>query len=336
MMRPFPRSSGTHSASSVWTRTARGRKSVAWWVNFTYKGDLCELAHQKFGVRLFLWTDAPEETASKTLLEIAKKLQASTRTVEKLIAAAGPDLLGGGDATVVNQHYALRRAYEYFRERALAPAVIEDEATTHEYPDGSTGTSFKSGHLQMKLNAFHDLVAALTAYLSVLKHDLVLALAFTDFDPAKDNLTSIIGDRWGDKFARVLGKQGEAARLRQQLGEVVERWRNPYSHGGFEKGHGATIYLHTPGVGVVPVGMTKIRESPLFSFLPAGESDVAQVFALLDEIDTWLEAELADAMLWILEGLAVRFDEDFDERLQPRWRPGRSTASSRGIRTVRT
>ncbi len=188
----------------------------------------------------------------------------------------------------------------------------------------------------MKLNAFHDLVAALTAYLSVLEHDLVLALAFTDFDPAKDNLTSIIGDRWGDKFARVLGKQGEAARLRQQLGEVVERWRNPYSHGGFEKGHGATIYLHTPGVGVVPVGMTKIRESPLFSFLPAGESDVAQVFALLDEIDTWLEAELADAMLWILEGLAVRFDEDFDERLQPRWRPGRSTASSRGIRTVRT
>ena len=30
-------------------------------------------------------------------------------------------------------------------------------------------------------------------------------------------------------------------------------WRNPYSHDGFEKGYGATIYLHPPRVRAVPL-----------------------------------------------------------------------------------
>jgi hypothetical protein len=91
----------------------------------------------------------------------------------------------------------------------------------------------------------------------------------------------------------------------------VERWRNPYSHGGFEKGHGATIYLHTPGVGAVPVGLTGARSSPLFSFIHATETDIADVFARFGEIDGWLESELPHAMQWIRSGLAVRFDEEF-------------------------
>jgi hypothetical protein len=75
----------------------------------------------------------------------------------------------------------------------------------------------------MKLNAFHDLIAAITAYLSRLDHDLVLALAFTDFDPKADNLTDIMGSRWGEKFERVLGHGTEAAGFRARLTAVVER-----------------------------------------------------------------------------------------------------------------
>jgi hypothetical protein len=163
----------------------------------------------------------------------------------------------------------------------------------------------------MALNAFHDLVAAITAYLSLLEHRLVLALPFGSFDPAKDNLTRIIGDRWGDKWVRVLGKGPDAARYRQKLVEVVERWRNPYSHGGFEKGHGATIYLHTPGIGAVPIGVSRVRDSPLFSLLPTGESTVAEVFELLDDIDAWLEQRMPEALTWMRAGLDVPFDAEF-------------------------
>lgn len=304
--------------------TAHGPgEKVAWWVNFTYKGEWCELAHEKFGVRLYVWTEASEDEARKTQAEVAKKLRSSMRTVETLILTSAPDLLGQGRATVVNQHHSLRRAYEYFRERALNPHVIEDEVTVHENVGSGRGVSFRSGEIQMKMNAFHDLVAAISAYVSLLEHDLVLALAFSDFDPAKDDLTKVIGDRWGEKFQRVLGKEGDAARLRPRLTDVVERWRNPYSHGGFEKGHGATIYLHTPGVGAVPVGLTGVRKSPLFTLLPASESDIGGVFDLLDEIDRWLECELPDAMQWINSGLAVRFDEDFRQEAAAAIQAGR-------------
>ena len=38
-------------------------EKVAWWVKFSYRGEWCELAHQKFGLRLYLHTDRPEEQA---------------------------------------------------------------------------------------------------------------------------------------------------------------------------------------------------------------------------------------------------------------------------------
>lgn len=99
---------------------------------------------------------------------------------------------------------------------------------------------------------------------------------------------------------------------RNRLSEVVERWRNPYSHGGFEKGHGATLWLHTPGVGAaVPIGLTRVRDSPHFSFIGANESDIAGVFALFDDIESWLTVVLPEAMQWIDSGLAVRYDYEF-------------------------
>jgi hypothetical protein len=290
-------------------------EKVAWWVNFSYRGEWCELAHQKFGLRLYLHTDRSEEEARESQVQIVKKLRSSIRRIEKLILDAAPELLGKGNATVVNQHRSLRRAYEYFRERAVNPISIEDEHITYEPHEGALiqkAYSFKSGKIQMRLNAFHDMVAAITAYLSLLEHELVLALAFIDFDPAKDDLTAVIGSRWGEKFDRVLGVGGDAARYRQRLAGVVERWRNPYSHGGFEKGHGATIYLHTPGVNAaVPVGLTRVRDSPLFSFVPANETHITEVFDLFDEIDAWRERELSEAMRWIKSGLDVPFDAAF-------------------------
>ncbi|MEV4181739.1 hypothetical protein AB0J28_09880 [Streptosporangium canum] len=295
--------------------TAHGPgEKAAWWVDFTYRGEWCELAHQKLGLRLYLRTEKPEEEVHNIQVQIVKKLRSSMRIVEKLIVDAAPELLGKGNATVVNQHQSLRRAYEYFRERAVTPVLIEDEYIHDEPIEGATGfwCTFKSGKAQMQMNAFHDMIAAISAYISLLEHDLVLALAFHGFDPDRDDLTDVIGSRWGDKFDRVLGKDHDAARYRQRLTDVVERWRNPYSHGGFEKGHRATIYLHTPGVNAaVPVGLTSVRRSPLFSFMPASETDITQVFELFDEVDTWLESELPEGMKWINSELDVRFDESF-------------------------
>lgn len=286
-------------------------EKVAWWVYFTFRGELCQLAHQKFGLRLYLHSDRSEEDAVATQRQIAKKLKATTRAIEGLILDAAPGILASGNATVLNQHHSLKRAYDYFRQRAEHPDYIEDE-----HKSGPNWSSFTSGAARMQLNAFHDMVAAITAYLSLLEHDLVLAFPFVDFDPDSDNVTDFIGERWGTKWDRVLGENGDARQHRHRLTTVVETWRNPYAHGGFEKGHGATIWLHTPGIdAAIPVGMSRVRESPHFSLGAPRPSEITDVFTMFDEIDRWIRDLLPDATRWFEAGLEVRFDQAFRDDL---------------------
>lgn len=300
-----------HALALIGIRHDGPGEKVAWWVTFTYKGHPCELAHQKFGLRLRIGGDLTEERANDLLTEMRKKLVSAVRIVEGLLAETARHTLNAGNVTVVNQHRQLRLAYDYFRKRATNPDVVEDvsESGTNDFGSWST---FLLGRNVMAMNAFHDLVAAISAFLSSLEHDLVLALPFLDFEPSTDDLTQVIGDRWGDKWRRVVGHSDpEAVRLRERLAAVVERWRNPYSHGGFEKGYGATIYVHTPGLGALPVGLSDVRESPLFSFHAASEMDIAGVFTLFDDIDSYLVRTIPDAMDWIGSGLDVRFDAEF-------------------------
>jgi hypothetical protein len=199
-------------------------EKVEWWTTFTYRGYPCQLAHQKFGVRLWIGGNLTEDQAHALLAEIRNKLGLAVRTVEGLLAQTAGDILNAGNVTVVNQHRKLRHAYDYFRGRATNPDVVEDVRESGTSEGGGSWSSFRPGRAVMAMHAFHDLVAAITAFLSCLEHDLILALPFLDYDPAKDNLTQIIGDRWGEKWRRVVGHSDqEAVRLRERLAAVVER-----------------------------------------------------------------------------------------------------------------
>jgi hypothetical protein len=300
-----------HALTLIGIRHHGPGEKVAWWVTFTYKGYPCELAHQKFGLRLRIGGDLTENRAADLLTEIRMKLGSAVKIVEGLLAETASDTLNAGRVTVVNQHHNLRQAYDYFRGRATNPDVIDDVSESGTTESGSW-SSFLLGENVMAMHAFHDLVAAISAFVSSLEHDFVLALPFLDFDPTEDDLTQIIGDRWGEKWRRVVNhSDSEAVRLRERLTTVVERWRNPYSHGGFEKGHGATIYLHTPGLGALPIGLSGIRDSPMFSFHAASDTDIEGVFTLFDEIDAYLIKRFPHAMEWIDSGLDVRFDPGF-------------------------
>lgn len=285
-------------------------EKVAWWVNFMFQSRQCELAFEKFGLRLYIEiVDNDEADAIKVANKIVKKLGSSIRAVESLVLApAAPGLFHNGKATVVNQHMSLRRSYEYFRERASSPILIEDEVKHI-----GNGTTFQSGKLLMQMNSFHDLVASVNAYLSLLEHVLVLALPFQRFDSSKDSLEKFIGSRWGDKYGQVFDlTRKEDKRYYDRLIEVVERWRNTYSHGGFEKGHGSSVYLHYEGIGAIPVGLSSATERVGIFFMPATDEDINHVFKLFDEIDAWLtDTRIQFAMEWITSGLHVRFDPAF-------------------------
>lgn len=291
-------------------------EKVAWWTTFMLDGARYELAHQKFGLRLRLASDGldPADVESRMRATI-KRLVSATKIVEKEVSKQSQTLIDRGDATVINQHFRLHRVYEYFRDRAVNPEVVED---LNEESETTFGTSwlFRSGKAVMELNSSHDAAAAVTAYLSRFEHDLVLALPFAGFDPASDHLTQFIGMRWGLKFDRIFGGDKRARSLLERLIQVVEAWRNPYAHGGFEKGHGSTVYIHTPVAGALPVGLSAARARPSLALGITHSISVAEVFALFDEIDEWFAGTWKQAFAWIDSGLAVRFDSEFLNELE--------------------
>lgn len=294
-------------------------EKVAWWVNFLFEGRQCELALEKFGLRIYVEVVGNDITEANAVTNrIVKKLSSSMRAVESMVLApAAPDLFRKGRATVINQHFTLRRTYEYFRERATNPVVIEDEVQHFGIGDTPGITFRSSGEPLMRRNSFHDLVASVNAYLSLLEHHMVLALPFQGFDPTLYSLEKFIGFRWGDKYRQIFDlTKNEDKSYYDRLVEVVERWRNTYSHGGFEKGHGSSVYLHFDGIGAIPVGLSSATERVGIFFVPAIDEDINDVYELFDEFDTWLsEKRLPFAMEWITNGLQVRFDPVFRTEL---------------------
>lgn len=293
-------------------------EKVAWWSTFAFDGVRFELAHQKFGLRLRIANAGlSEEEIDLRLLRVKKKLLAAVRMVEKAINMVGRDLVDSGDATVLNQHRRLQQAYDYFRDRAINPTKIEDATTVFgDEGLGISGMSFVSGAAVMQLNSTHDVVAAVTSFLSRLEHDLVLALPFAGFNSDRDHLTDFIGMRWGLKYERVLGTSGEAKMFMNRLVAIVERWRNPYTHGGFEKGNGSTVYVHVPGAGALPIGLSAMRGQPYLSMSSASDIAIMDVFALFDQFDAWFAATKPHAHAWIVSGLSTRFDREYCELVQ--------------------
>ncbi|WP_309066831.1 hypothetical protein [Microbacterium sp.] len=310
---PIPAVMGLALKLAGLERFGPGEK-VAWWVSFVREGVRYEVAHQKFGLRLRIAGDGLSESEIETrLTQTKKKLISATKVVEKGINANTDRLVDSGDATVVNQHRRLEQAYEYFRDRALNPAVVEDEHLEIKPGDGFgiSGWSFTSGAAVMQLNSTHDVVAAITAFLSRLEHDLVLSLPFAGFDPSEDRLIEFIGQRWGLKYERVLGKTGQAKVYLDKLVNVMERWRNTYTHGGFEKGNETTVYAHVPDVGALPIGVSSMRGRSFLSLPNATNGTIRDVFALFDEFDEWFATAVPQASTWIQSGLDVRFDVGF-------------------------
>jgi hypothetical protein len=93
---------------------------------------------------------------------------------------------------------------------------------------------------------------------------------------------------------------------------ISEEVRNTYGHGGFDK-KGATVYFHVERLGALPAVLSDVTESPHFSFLPVESHAYADICAVFDDVDRWLNesSRTCNAMTWIRSGLDIRFDPEF-------------------------
>jgi hypothetical protein len=284
-------------------------EKTAWSIPFVFRDVQCELALQKFGLRLYIYEEPNKaEVDERFAEEVISRLSRALRTIEKLVFTPyAEQQIRRGNVTVRNQLNRLRSLYYYFR-KAAADSFAGNGRIQSEPSQGVF-------HLMAEqTEGFFNTVAMVNAYFSMLEHALVLVLPCTDFDPVNESLTDFIGKRWRDKYRRVyrIDTDVTAKKLHDRLHRVSEDYRNTYGHGGFDKKRGA-LYFHVPDLGVLPAMLSDIRDSPHFEFVPVDVNDFTEICNLFDEVDAWMRSgPTRFGMRWAMNaGLEVAFNASF-------------------------
>jgi len=290
-------------------------EKTAWYVPVGFHGHRVTIALEKFGMRIYVVPakdsdERPEEIGR----EVIWRLQKAARIIERNVLSEYADSqIEEGRLTIGNQAGRLRAMYDHFCEATeTAFEAASKPPEIGEQGDGVSGLFAGIGERihQEQVGAWNA-IAAVNAYFSLLEHELVLLTAFTDFDPTNGALETFIGDRWSDKFKQLFDLQdSDNKRIYDRLHDIAETYRNPYSHGGFDKQR-AALWFHVEGIGAVPARLSDIRTSPHFEIFPVRPEGFAEIQTTLTEIREWLrDGEYWAAFEWIDAGLDVAYDPE--------------------------
>ncbi|MDP2316562.1 MAG: hypothetical protein Q8P41_26955 [Pseudomonadota bacterium] len=265
-------------------------EKVHWSCEFTFRGFACAVALEKFGLRLYVDQAAEGVDAGTILKKLNKSIAAAERYAFEPFVRSQTQ---AGNVVVQNLEGRLRAGYDHFRTRASA----EKEGT------------------ELSWDGFHDGLAMLDAYFSWLEHVFVLLLPFAGYDRTTDDLVNFISAKWGDKYRRILGLNGDAERARYEaIHDIKERLRNTFAHGGFEKG-GASLYVQVDHHWPIPARMTGVVDSPLFRIVALDRAEFEEVCKLLDSFDAYLSERFPTGMLYARSGIDLPFSADYLKRL---------------------
>jgi hypothetical protein len=286
-------------------------EKTAWYVPVGFRGHRVTISLEKFGMRVYVVPakdsdERPEDIAR----EVIRRLQKAAGIIERnVLAGYGESQIREGRLTIANHSGRQRAMYEHFRETAITAFHAGEEPPEDIAPEGIFAGIGEKIH-QSQVGAWNA-IAAVNAYFSALEHELVLVSAFADFDPTEGALGDLIGDRWGEKFGKLFDlSEPDTNRVYARLHEVAETYRNPYSHGGFDK-QGAALWFHVEGIGAVPARLSDIRSSPHFEFFPVQPDSFEDICNLLNETDKWLRSgTYGPAFEWIDAGLDVAYDPE--------------------------
>jgi hypothetical protein len=288
----------------------RGKSDkVAWRYGFSVDGVPCMLESARSGLHLHIDAAVGDDDAAERLGQrVIEKMAVAQKVVSKSVLQPQLDnQIQAGNVTIINQYTMLRWSYEYFREAAeQAYAGVGRLADRVSMADLIAGRGAQEG--------WWNTLAMVSAYFSTLEHILIGCLPFTSFDPATEDLVSVIGDPLKEKMKRVMNIRNDPEAMRQfdELRDVAERFRNTYSHGAFGHGGKAAMFVHVPDVGGVPVTLGEFGVRPELLFVPAVKDDFDHICSVFDSSDNWLaNGPLAFGHRWVLEGLDFRFDADF-------------------------
>lgn len=280
-------------------------EKVRWSISCAFAGRRVYFEWRKFGFTVMHQHDSDD------VKMMMGRLTKGVRLIDKYLQDFAKLQCDSGNVTLGNDFYRMDGRYRFFREKANEAYVRPDEPMKPTRWDESgrpIGWSMK--YRQGEREGFYYTVAMLDAYFSRLEHLLVLLLPFTKFTAASGALLKFIGTNWDGKFKTVVDIVTDPVvkGLYDRLKAAKERFRNPLSHGGFEKDR-ASLHFHLPGVGVLPAALTGYADTLQFEFLPVDHGDHKELCALFDELDAYFEnGPTRLGFKYVNAGLDVAFD----------------------------
>lgn len=268
-----------------------------WTIPFVYQCVSCAISFEKSGLHLYADRHQADQINLNKLLG---KLKKAIEVVEKhVLTEIAQDQIKSGNITIPNRFHFLNGQYHYFRDQAASSYSSLNPASFNEI-------------VKINSESVYNSLAMIDAYFSRLEHFLVLALPFSSYDRAVDNLVNFVGSIWSDKIKRVMGLENpKIHNYYNRLLEVKEKYRNTFAHGGFEK-KGQSFYFHLPEVGAIPASMSGYKDSVYFNFFPIREPEFRDVCILFDEFDSLLESvTLPQAWQFAKSGIDLILEENY-------------------------
>lgn len=283
----------------------RRNEKIAWTVPVLYEGVPYLISHQKFGLRIQPGNPAERNVElDASLASMIDRLLHAARISDGLVRPFAKTQIAAGNVTIANQGSLYLGKYRFFREKAKECFEVPARVP------GENSVTTINRKLKTDREGFFYASAALEAYFSYVEHALVLVLAFCDFNPAKDDLVKFIALTWKDKFKRIydLATDNEADRVYHSLLRIKEKFRNPLSHGGFDR-DATALCFHVPGLGALPMSLSRYAESIHYGCNPIGDISFIEACEALDKVEHFFEnGSRRLEMYCVRSGISVAFD----------------------------
>lgn len=273
----------------------RGEK-VAWSVKARFRDTLFEISLRKFGFQLIV----PKGTPDEHRLQLVRCLQTAAKLAAQSLQEFALHQIDAGNSSIENQYRIFDGAYRFFRQEATSRYAASKPGTFPLFDAGLAEGGYCAS-------------AMLNAYFSLLEHMLVLALPFTEIDLSNGALRRFAANVWLDKLKALfdLDNDATAKRIRDILGQVKDRFRNPLSHGGFDK-KGSTFHFSVPGIGAFPVLLADHRTSVERFVSLVSRSEFETLCRQLDECDALFEeSKVGPGVKYAKTCLPVSFSAQF-------------------------
>lgn len=283
----------------------RGDK-IHWIVPFTYKGINYALSNEKFGLRFYA-----ERGTQPIPKEILNLLRTTLDFVEKnILNDIAKKQISDGDITIPNQFNRLSSQYFYFRNQAKSALLPANSPNLINAVDFSLAALLNSRFNECKAGSYNAL-AMIDAYFSRLEHFLVIALPFASYQRDNDSIIKFVGMNWSDKIRRVLDLKDKTMHKHyQRMVLIKEKYRNTFSHGGFEK-NGQSFHFHLGKFGLIPASMSGIRNSVHFNVHPIDKDSFELICKVFDDFDIYLRTTAHEkAWKFAISNLSLSMDDE--------------------------